>query len=241
MPAPLPPPSPQVAEIEKGLGWRLLPTFIFIGALVVLLGMGVVSLVMPRRHPHGLPDDPRVRAAAADVAGRVSVGTNELRWRAALMGGEPVNAAPDRDMLARVVAARERLRGAQHRGDARVLAAGAALDLAAHDYTSAIDRYHRACELSPHYGEGRLGAGVALALQADRTPETWQSRALRLQAVAQFAMVDSLDEEYGLALFDRARVLRDLGEDAEARFWAARAAAADTLNAARLREDGLVR
>jgi hypothetical protein len=240
MHTPAPPLPPQVAEIEKGLGWRLLPTFIFIGALVVLLVMAVVSLVMPRRHPRGLPDDPAVVAAAADVAGRVSVVTNELRWRSSLLGGEPANAPTDHDMMVLVAAARERLRGTRHRGDPRVVAARAALDLAAHDYTTAIAHYRRACEMAPHYGEGRLGAGVALALQADRTPETWQSRALRLQAVAQFAMVDSLDEEFPLALYDRARVLRDLGEDAEARFWAARAVAADTANAKTLREDGLV-
>ena len=112
--------------------------------------------------------------------------------------------------------------------------------MVAHDYARAIARYRRACELSPHYGEGRLGAGVALALEAERTDEPWQARALRLQAIAQFAMVDSLDEEYALALYDRARVLADVGRTAEARFWARRAVAVDPANITPLREAGVL-
>lgn len=240
MSAGTPPLPPPVAEIEKSLGWRVLPIAIFVGALVVLLAMAIVSLVMPRRHPRGLPDDPQVVAAAAEVTGRVSVATNTLRWRAALLGGEPRNASPDHDMLALVNAARARLEGGHSGTDARALAARAALDLAAHDYPRALARYRRACELAPHYGEGRLGAGVALALEADRTAETWTARALRLQAVAQFAMVDSLDEEYALALYDRARVLADVGRTAEARFWARRAVAVDPANITPLREAGVL-
>lgn len=236
---PLPPP---VAEIEKRLRWRVLPTVVFIAALVALLAMAVVSLVMPKQHPRGLPDDPAAAAAAAEVSGRVSVATNDMRWRSALLGGEPANDSPDGAMLARVRAAREHLAGVKRPDDARVLAALAALDLAEHDYPHAIGRYRRACELAPHFGEGRLGAGVALALEADRTAEPFEARSLRLQAVAQFAMVDSLDEEYAHALGNRARVLRELGREREARFWAARAAAFEPAGpgAAALRRDGLV-
>lgn len=233
---------PSVAEIEKRLRWRVLPTVAFIGALAVLLVMAVVSLVLPKQHPRGLPDDPAVAAAAAEVSGQVSVATNEMRWRAALLGGEPPNVSPDAGMLARVRAAREKLGGAKRPGDARVLAAFAALDLAQHDYPRAIARYRRACEQAPHFGEGRLGAGVALALEADRTAEPFEARALRLQAVAQFAMVDSLDAEYAHALANRARVLRELGREAEARFWAARAAAFEPAGpgTAALKRDGFV-
>lgn len=236
----IPPLPPPVAEIEKSLGWRVLPTVIFVAALAGLLVMAIVSLVIPKQHPRGLPDDPQVVAAAAEVTGRVSVATNTLRWRSALLGGEPRNASPDHDMLALVNAARVRLDGGRIARDARALAARAALDLAAHDYPRALVRYRRACELAPHYGEGRLGAGVALALEADRTAEPWTARSLRLQAVAQFAMVDSLDEEYALALYDRARVLFDVGRNAEARFWAHRAATTDPANAAALREAGVL-
>ena len=221
-------PSPAgIAGIAKRPRWPVHPATAFAVALIGLVVVAVISFLLPKRHPHGLPDDAALRAAEADVSGRVSVRTNALRWRAELLGGEPPNRAADRVMLERVASARERLRNAQHRGDARVLAARAALDLAAHDYPHALARYRRACELSPHYGEGRLGAGVALALEADRTPDPFQARSLRLQAVAQFAMVDSLDPEYPLALYDRARVLRDLGLEREARFWGSRAAAAE--------------
>lgn len=222
--------------------WPVHPAAAFGIALAGLLAVALISFVLPKHHPHGLPEDAALRAAALDVSGLVSVRTNELRWRAELLGGEPANRAADRAMLERVASASARLRNAQHRGDARVLAARAALDLAAHDFPRALARYRRACELSPHYGEGRLGAGVALALEADRTPEPWQSRSLRLQAVAQFAMVDSLDPEYPLALYDRARVLRELGDEREARYWGKRAAAAEPSGrwAESLRRDGLV-
>ncbi len=235
----LPPP---VAEIERRLRWRILPTIMFIAALTGLLVLAVVSLVVPKRHPHGLPDVPEIRAAAAELAGRVSVRTDVLRWRSAVLGGEPENRPLDATMLERVAAARDRLESVGHGGDARVLAARAALDLVLHDYSRAVSRYRRACELAPHYGEGRLGAGVALALEAVHTSEPWQARALRLQAVAQFAMVDSLDQEYTAALYDRAHVLRDVGREVEARFWARRAVAADPTSkwSAELRRQGFV-
>jgi len=238
--AEIPSPAGDAGNTKRPL-WPVHPAAAFAVALVGLLVVAVIAFFLPKRHPRGLPDDAALRSAALDVSGLVSVRTNALRWRAELLGGEPANRAADRAMLERVAAARERLRNAQHRGDARVLAARAALDLAAHDFPRAISRYRRACELEPHYGEGRLGAGVALALEADRTPEPFQSRSLRLQAVAQFAMVDSLDREYPLALYDRARVLRELGREREARFWGTRAAAAEPAGpwAEALRRDSL--
>ena len=219
------PPLPEpVAEFERRLKWRVLPTLLFIALLAGLLAMAVVSLTMQPKHPHGLPDDPDTRAAAAVLAGRVGPETDALRWRAAVLGGETEPRAASMAMHSLVAVARPALEVAhrRHRGDPRALAALAALDVAAHDYARAADRYRRACELAPHYGEGRLGAGVALALAADHTPEPWQSRALRLQAVAQFAMVDSVDDEYLLALYDRALVLTDVGRMREGAFYAAR-------------------
>lgn len=222
-----PPGPPPVTELEKRLRWRLLPTITFVVALVGLLVLAVLSLVVPKRHPRGLPDDPAVLSAAAELSGRVTVRTDVLRWRSAILGGEPANRPANRDMLERVTLARQRLRAARHPHEARVLAALAALDLATHDYARAIAHYRRACEAAPHYGEGRLGAGVALALEAGLTSDSWRARSLRLQAIAQFAMVDSLDEEYTAALYDRAHVLRDVGREREAGFWARRALAAD--------------
>lgn len=219
---PLPPPVAE--EFERRLKWRLLPTLLFVAFMVTLLGMAIVSMTLRRRHPFGLPDDPDARAAAAVLSGRVSAGTNELRWRAAVLGGEPGRAPANGIMRALVSVAEPGLQAAhrRHLGDPRALAALAALDMANHDFRRAAARYHRACEMAPHYAEGRLGAGVALALEADRTPEPWQSRALRLQAIAQFAMVDTAQVEYRLALYDRALVLRETGREAEAAYYASR-------------------
>jgi tetratricopeptide (TPR) repeat protein len=226
---PVPPVPAPVGEIERHLKWRVLPSLLFMLALAVLTTLGVVSLVMKPRHPHGLPDDPDARAASAVLAGRVTVATNALRFSAAVLGGESRNRAADAGMLVLAASARPALETVHRRqpNDPRALAALAALDLLRHDYGRAAARYRRACELAPHYAEGRLGAGVALALEADRTPDPWQSRALRLQAIAQFAMVDSLDAEYPLALYDRSLVLADAGRTEEAAFWAARYRAID--------------
>lgn len=216
--------APAVAVNQHRPKWSLLPSLSFIAFMVLLLAMAIVSLIVQPRHPHGLPDDSDARAAAAVLAGRVSAGTDALRWRAAVLGGEPAPHAATGYMHALIAIARPRLEAAhrRHRSDPRSLAALAALDMATHDYARAAGRYRRACELAPHYGEARLGAGVALALVADNTPEFWPSRALRLQAVAQFAMVDSVDTEYPLALYDRALVLADVGRTREGAFYAAR-------------------
>ena len=216
--------APPVAGNKRHLKWRLLPSLSFMAFMVLLLAMAIVSLTMQPRHPHGLPDDSDARAAAAVLAGRVSAGTDALRWRAAVLGGEPGPHAATGFMHALIAIARPGLEAAhrRHRNDPRSLAALAALDMATHEYARAAAHYRRACELAPHYGEARLGAGVALALTADHTPEFWPSRALRLEAVAQFAMVDSVDSEYPLALYDRALVLASVGRTREAGFYAAR-------------------
>lgn len=229
---PIPPPvltPPPPAGADRRLSLPPLSTVAFLAALAVLLAMGLASLVAKPRHPGGLPDDADALAAAAEVTGRVSVATNELRWSAAVLGGEPSRHAADADMLRRAANARTRLElsARRHAADPRPLAALAALDMAAHDYVRAARRYRRACELAPRYGEGRLGAGVALALEADRTPDPWQSRALRLQAIAQFAMVDPSEREHALALYDRVRLLREVGRTPEADHYAGRYRALD--------------
>ena len=109
MNAPAPSAGAQVAEIERRLKWRLLPTLSFAAFLVLLLAMAVVSLTMRPRHPLGLPDDPDARAAAAVLAGRVSTGTDALRWRAAVLGGEPAPHAATATMLALVTITRPAL------------------------------------------------------------------------------------------------------------------------------------
>jgi hypothetical protein len=226
---PSPAASSPVVEIERHLKWRVLPTLLFMVALVSLGTLAVVALVMKPRHPQGLPDDPDAQRASMALAGRVTLTTNALRFRSAVLGGETRSHAASAGMLDLAAAARPTLEAVhrRHPNDPRALAALAALDLMRHDYGHAAGRFRRACELAPHYGEGRLGAGVALALEADRTPDPWQSRALRLEAIAQFAMVDSVDAEYPLALFDRALVLADAGRTREAAFWSGRYRALD--------------
>ncbi|MBI5168634.1 MAG: hypothetical protein HZA61_04010 [Candidatus Eisenbacteria bacterium] len=228
------PPQPTpVSEFERRLEWSAFSTIAFVAILLGLLGMGLSSLFMKPWHPTGLGDDPDAIAAAALLSGPASATTNGLRWSVAALGGEVGEGAPDPALTRRVGEARAKLESAhaRHRRDPRPLAALAALDLIAHDYARAAGRYRRACEAAPRYGEGRLGAGVALALEADRTPEPWQSRALRLQAIAEFAMVDSMLAEYPLALYDRALVLRDAERPAEAAFWARRYLARDGASA----------
>jgi tetratricopeptide (TPR) repeat protein len=91
--------------------------------------------------------------------------------------------------------------------------------------------YREACERAPHYGEGRLGWGVALALDANRTREPWLRRALMLRAIAQFAAVDPTDPEYPHALFNRARLLNEVGRQEEATAFAQRYLALDANSA----------
>jgi hypothetical protein len=222
-------PPPPIAGIERHLKWRALPIALFVAIIAALAMAGGTALVLRHRHPTGLPADAGVASAATALAGRITVATNTLRFRAAVLGGETVDHAPSAWMLAITGSARPTLEAASRRlpRDPRVLAALGALDLVAHDYPRAAVRYRHACELAPHYGEGRLGAGVALALEADRTAETWRSRALRLQAIAQFAMVDSGDVEYAAALYDRVRTLRETDRTREAAFYAARYRAVD--------------
>lgn len=217
----LPPSLPQaVPEIERRMRWRLLPTIVFIALLVLLLVISLVALFTRPEHPSGLPEHPAVAQARGLVAQGVRVNTGELRYRAALLGGDTNDRAPAADAPARLAEARRLLQRAERsgalRGDARMAASIGALWLAEHGYRRAEGEFRRAVEKSPHYGEGRLGLGVALALRADLTNELWQSRALRLQAAAQFAAVDARDEAYPHAMYDRALMLARVGRPREA-------------------------
>lgn len=224
MSAPQPNPADPTAEIERHLKWRLLPSVVFIVILGALALTGFVSLRMRPRHPNGIPSDPRAMAAMQALAPVASVATGGLRLRAAMLGGEVADRAPDAQAIAAAAAARPVITSLHHRhmSEPRALAALGALELVTHEHAKAAQHFRRACEAAPHYAEARLGAGVALAVEASLTPEPWQSRALRLQAIAEFAMVDSTDEGYLAALYDRACVLRDAGRDVEARFYAQR-------------------
>jgi hypothetical protein len=210
-------PSP-AAEFEKRMRWGAWPTVLFIANLVALTAAAIVSLTMRPRHPMGLPEDAAARESAARLIGRVPVASAGLRFRASVLGGEVPDRQPgpaERRLADSVRVTFERLRRLQP-FEPRVHAALAALDLVQHRDAEAAAGYRWACELAPHYGEARLGLGVALARLAEREPGLMQQRALRLAAVAQFAAVDSVDAEYPLALANRALLLSGTGPRLEA-------------------------
>ena len=217
-------------ELERRMKWRVIPTLMFLGFLGALLTAAIVSLFVAPRRPQGVPDVPAVRAAQQLLAGQVGVPTGELRFRAALFGGDPHGTLNEGERRARLIEARAWLvrARAEAGGDARLDAAFGALALAARDDQQAERDYRRAIERMPHYGEARLGMGVALAERADRTSEHWQARALRLRAIAQFAMVGSADPAYPPALWNRVWLLSNVGRDREARRFTERYLAIDS-------------
>jgi tetratricopeptide (TPR) repeat protein len=214
----------QVAEFERRLRWPALPTLIFLGFLVVLLLLVGLSMWLRPDHPRGLPVDAALMAEAGLPDATLGVLLGALRFEAAALGGAPSDGANDAAALERVAAAERVLErwSRRHPAEPRARAALGALALVRHDYLSAANRYREACERSPHYGEGRLGWGVALALEATRTSDPWQRRALSLRAIAQFAAVEAVDPEYLPALYNRTRTLAEVGRLPEARTFAAR-------------------
>ena len=211
--------TPPVAEIERRLKWPALPALIFLGLMVGLLAVAAVATWLRPDHPHGLPEDAALLAATGLPDPSLGVLAPQLRFHAAALGGDVASHANDAASLARMHQAERALAhwARRHPGEPRVRAALGALALARHDYTTAAVHYREACERSPHYGEGRLGWGMALALDAARTRDVWLRRALTLRAIAQFAAVDSSEPEYPHALFNRARLLAEVGRTSEAR------------------------
>jgi tetratricopeptide (TPR) repeat protein len=216
-------PAP-VAELERRLRWPALPTLLFLTFLASLLALAAVSMWLRPDRPHGLPGDDALRAEASLPDATYSVLLSGLRHHAAAFGGATTDAANDAATLARAADAERTLArwAGAHPREPRVRAALGALALVRHDYLAAADRYREACERSPHYAEGRLGWGVALALEANRTSDPWQRRALALRAIAQFAAVDATAPEYLAALYNRARTLHDVGRREEALTFAQR-------------------
>lgn len=213
-----------VAELERRLRWPALPTLLFLAFLVSLLVLAGVTMWLRPDHPRGLPSDAALLAEAGLPDASYGVMLAGMRFQASAFGGAPEDRANDAGALARADAAERVLArwALVHQRDPRVRAAAGALALARHDYTTAANRYREACERSPHYAEGRLGWGVALALEAARTSDPWQRRALQLRAIAQFAAVDAAGAEYLLALYNRARLLAEVGRHDEARTFAKR-------------------
>lgn len=210
--------SPPVAEPEQRARSIALPTLLFLTFLALLLTLAGVSLWMRPQHPAGLPDDSSLLREAGLPDATLGVLTNGLRFESAVFSGPPREAASDAAQLARVEQAERGLSEWARRQPAepRVRAALGALALVRHDYATAANRYKEACERSPHYSEGRLGWGMALALDAGRTTDAWQRRALMLRAIAQFAAVDAATPEHAAASWNRVMLLADAGRRVEA-------------------------
>ncbi len=210
--------SPPVEELERRLRWPALPTLLFLSFLALLLGLAGVSLWLRPQHPTGLPDDPVLLTSVALPDTSLSVLTDGLRFHAAALGGEPHSRTLDQATMERVEQAERTLAhwARLHPTEPRVRAALGALALVRHDYATAADRYKEACERSPHYAEGRLGWGIALALDAERTSDAWARRSRMLRAIAQFAAVDEHQPEHVMALWNRARLLDEVGRRDEA-------------------------
>ena len=235
--------SPPVAEFERRLRWPAFPTLVFLGFMAMLLSLASLSLWLRPAHPTGLPDDAPMLAHAGLPDGALGVLTAGLRFRAAALGGETALRTSSYAELARAREAEQTLKHwtRRHPGEPRARAALGALALVRHDYASAATHYREACERSPHYGEGRLGWGVALGLDAERTNDPWQRRELMLRAIAQFAAVDAGEQEYLPALYNRAQLLAEVGRRTEALALAQRYLAIDPASAwaERLRSDQL--
>lgn len=209
---------PPVAEFERRLSWPALPTILFLLILAMLLTVAAVSLWMRPVHPGGLPDDSTLLTTARLPDRGLGVLTGDLRFRAAVFGGEPVARASGLAELSRAALAESALErwAKAHPRDPRVRAALGALALVRHDYPAAETHYRAASERSPHYAEGRLGWGMALALEGERTSDPWRRHELLLRAIAQFAAVDAGEPEHPSALYNRAHLLAEVGRRSEA-------------------------
>lgn len=215
---------PPVVELERRLRWPALPALRFLSFLAMLLTLAGLSLWLRPSHPTGLPDDAALLAATGLPDPTLGVATGELRYVSATLGGAPARHANDAAALERVRDAERALErwAREHPLEPRVRAALGALALVRHDHAHAATLYREASERAPHYSEGRLGWGVALALEAERTSEPWPRRALRLRAIAQFAAVDGEHPEYLPALYNRVRLLAEVDRVTEARSFARR-------------------
>ena len=216
----------QVVELERRIRWPGWPTLAFLAFMALFLALIAITLVLRPPRPRGLPDDAAMLAATGLPDPSFHVMTGALRFSAAAFGGPPAPGVSAASLArAREVELALTRWARSHPREPRIRAALGAMALVRHDYAEAARRYREACERAPHYSEGRLGWGVALGLDAARTSEPWERRARMLHAIAQFAAVDSTEPEYPLALYNRARLLAEVGRAEEARAMARRSLA----------------
>jgi hypothetical protein len=213
-----PVPSAPVAEIERRLKWRVIGIVGFLALMVMMAAMALGTVLLPVRMRDGLPDDPDLAQARAALRDRVPLYPGTLRFRTALLGEAPAGAAVQAGLDERLEDARalvERAR-ARHRGDPRLEAAIAHLDLALGQLVEAEHRYRAVTDGGADVPEARLGLGLALAREADLEREPARASGLRLEAISQWVAVDPRADAHAAALYDRAVLLAALGRGADA-------------------------
>jgi tetratricopeptide (TPR) repeat protein len=198
------------------LAWSRSATLLFTTLLLGLLVLGLWGWLAPVERPHGLPADRDFAAAQELMAGGLPLAVPDLVLSTTLAGEShwlPSDSLP----IARLAAARDRLSRAadRHPDDPRVTVAIAHLELAGLRTNRAIAHYRQALDQSPHFGEARLGLGVALTAYSlvDSDPDRGRKHAL--EALGQFANVDAADPAHGAALYNRALLLSRVGRAGE--------------------------
>jgi hypothetical protein len=238
MTQPVLPPAP-VVEIERRLKWRVLAIGSFLAIMATFAVMAAISLLVPPKLVTGLPADPELAAVRAELHGRLPVRAGALRFHSALTGEAPIDTAFGAGQAALVESAIQSIERARarHRGDPRLVVALAHLDLAlaaAHvpeasaavppeqfaawrrNVTRAERRYRAVTNRGVDSPEARLGLGIALALEAMAERDPLRERALKLEAIAQWAAVDPRDGAALPALYDRALLLAEVKRHEEA-------------------------
>ena len=234
-------PDRDLAAVGLRIGAGPVPMAVFLAMLASLLAVAGVSLFMPRTMVEGMPRDPSARAARDLLIGQVMPPGDGLRFRSAFLGELPSDGhphLPDPALIARAEALLSRAREA-HPLEPRVVAALGHLELARRHLERASRLYRHAIELRAHCSEARLGLGVALALESERSADAFRRRDLALEALAQFMAVPAESELALDALYDRAMLLARVGRAAEARRVAERYLALDPASpwAGRLRAE----
>jgi hypothetical protein len=213
---------------------------VFLAVIATLLAIAAGSLFLPTASVEGVPNDPSARAARDLMWRRLVPPAGGLRFASAFTGEAIEPGVPRPGESALLDRAAELLwRSVRaHPLEPRSLAALGHVELARRRPERAARYYRRAIDLRAHCSEARLGLGVALALEADRTADALERRALELAALAQFTAVDSRSARWLDAQFDRVILLRRVGRRAEADLAARAYFARDTASAwaARLRE-----
>jgi len=184
--------------------------------LLGLLALGLWGWLAPVERPRGLPTDRDVAAAQELLAGGLPLALPDLVL-ATTLAGESRWIPPDSLPIARLAAAHERLlrSAGRHPNDPRITVSIAHLELSGLRADRAVQLYREALDQSPHYGEARLGLGIALTARSLVDPDPERGRVRALEALGQFANIDPADPVHAAALYNRALLLSRVGRTRE--------------------------